>query len=174
MTFDELVSQFKEQQSFEYILEHEGELRHHNTGISMMPLLRQNRDILIIKKPEGRLRLWDVPLFKRNNAPRERTYVMHRVLWVGRRSYVMCGDNQWRPEFGVKDSQILGVLDAVERRSKDGQLERIIPVRSTSEHPHVPFLYRLYVFLWCFFYPIRAVAVYIEYKYLAHKRRKKH
>lgn len=177
MTFEELVSQFREQQSFEYILEHEGELKYHNTGISMSPLLRQNRDILIIKKPEGRLHLWDVPLFKRKNAPRNLTYVMHRVLWAGRHSYVMCGDNQWRPEFGVQDSQILGVLDAVERRSADGKLEKVIPVRSTPEHPHVPLLYRAYVFLWCFFFPIRAVIVYLEYRYLFWQRRhasKKH
>ena len=157
--------------TFEDILNDQGMLVYTNVGTSMMPLLRQRRDLLIIqKKGPERLHWLDIPLFKRPNGQ----YVMHRVMRVRKHDYVMCGDNQWRPEFGVKDSQILGVLDAVERRSKDGQLERIIPVRSTSEHPHVPFFYRLYVFLWCFFYPIRAVAVYIEYKYLAHKRRKKH
>jgi len=142
--------------TFEQIIEQQGKLVFTNTGISMMPLLRQHRDLLIIApKPEGRLRRWDVPLYKRDNGQ----YVMHRVLWVRKNDYVMCGDNQWRPEFGIQDRHIIGVLEAVNRDGK------ILPVRSTEEHPTVPLKYRIYVFLWCFFYPVRAVLVYFEYKY---------
>lgn len=142
--------------TFEQIIEQQGKLVFTNTGISMMPLLRQHRDLLIIApKPEGRLRRWDVPLYKRDNGQ----YVMHRVLWVRKNDYVMCGDNQWRPEFGIQDRHIIGVLEAVNRDGK------ILPVRQTEEHPKVPLKYRIYVFLWCFFYPVRAVLVYFEYKY---------
>lgn len=142
--------------SFEQIIEQQGKLVFTNTGISMMPLLRQHRDLLIIApKPEGRLRMWDVPLYRRDSGQ----YVMHRVLWVRKHDYVMCGDNQWSPEFGITDHHVIGVLEAVNR---DG---RLLYVRSTPEHPHVPLKYRVYVFLWCFFYPIRAILVYFEYKY---------
>lgn len=142
--------------SFEEILQQQGKLVYTNVGISMMPLLRQHRDLLIIApKPEGRLHMWDVPLYRRDNGQ----YVMHRVLWVRQNDYVMCGDNQWRPEFGITDRHIVGVLEAVNR---DGKL---LPVRPTAEHPHIPFRYRAYVFIWCFFYPIRAFFVYFEYKY---------
>jgi len=147
--------------SFEEILQQQGKLVYTNTGISMMPLLRQHRDLLIIApKPEGRLRMWDVPLYRRDNGQ----YVMHRVLWVRKNDYMMCGDNQWRPEFGIQDRHIIGVLEMVKRRDANGK-EYELYVRPTPEHPHVPFRYRLYVFLWCFFYPIRAVLVYFEYKY---------
>lgn len=158
--------------SYEDILEQQGVLVYTNVGISMMPLLRQNRDLLYITKPEGRLRMWDVPLFRRYNAPPDRTYVMHRVLWVGKHSYIICGDNQWWPEFGVRDEQIIGVLDTVKRMSADGQqVEETIVVRSTPEHPKVPFKYRLYVFVWCFFFPIRAALFMVRGKWWGLKRR---
>lgn len=149
--------------TFEQIIAEQGKLVYTNTGISMMPLLRQHRDLLIIgPPPEGRLRLWDVPLYKRDNGQ----YVMHRVLWVRKKDYIMCGDNQWYPERGITDRHIVGVLEAVNR---DGKL---LPVRATKEHPHVPLGYRLYVALWCVFYPIRAVLVAAEYKWRKWKYRK--
>lgn len=132
---------------FEEILNTQGKLIYTNTGVSMMPLLRQHRDLLIISPaPEGRLKRWDVPLYKRDNGQ----YILHRVLRVRKDDYVLCGDNQWFLEEGITDRHIIGVLEAVNR---DG---RIIPLRSGSEYGKVPFGYRLYVFLWCAFFPLRA------------------
>lgn len=146
--------------TFEEIIQRQGKLVYTNTGVSMMPLLRQHRDLLIIAPPPaGRLRMWDVPLYKRDNGQ----YVMHRVLWVRRNDYIMCGDNQWYPEQGITDRHIIGVLEAVNR---DGKL---LPVRSTPEHPHVPFRYRLYVFVWCFFFPVRAFIIAFRNKFLIKK-----
>ena len=129
----------------------------------MMPLLRQHHDLLIIApKPKERLKMWDVPLYRRDNGQ----YVMHRVLWVRKNDYILCGDNQWHLEKGIQDRHIIGVLEA---RSRDGKL---LPVRATSEHPEVPFSYKLYVFLWCFFFPIRAFLVYFHTKWVIYKYRK--
>lgn len=139
--------------NFEEIIAQQGHLVYTNTGTSMMPLLRQHHDLLIIgPPPAGRLRLWDVPLYRRDNGQ----YILHRVLWVGRHSYTMCGDNQWHPERGITDRHVIGVLEGVNR---DG---RYLPVRPTPEHPHVPWRYRLYVFLWCVGFPIRAVICFIR------------
>lgn len=139
--------------SFEEILRTQGKLVYTNTGTSMMPLLRQHRDLLIIAPPPtGRLRLWDVPLYKRDNGQ----YVMHRVLWVRRNDYIVCGDNRWMLETGIADRHIVGVLEAVNRDGK------IIPLRKGSEYGSVPLLYRAYVFLWCVFFPIRAIILYIK------------
>lgn len=50
--------------TFEGILAQQGVLMYTNTGDSMMPLLRQHRDVLIIRpKPEGRLSRLDVHLW---------------------------------------------------------------------------------------------------------------
>lgn len=138
---------------FEDILRTQGKLVYTNIGTSMMPLLRQHRDLLIIAPPPaGRLRLWDVPLYKRDNGQ----YIMHRVLWVRKNDYVLCGDNQWKSETGIADRHIVGVLEAV---NHDG---KVIPLRKGSEYGSVPFLYRIYVFLWCVFYPIRAIILYLR------------
>lgn len=149
--------------TFEEILAKQGKLVYTNVGTSMMPLLRQHHDLLIIApKPEGRLKMWDVPLYRRDNGQ----YVMHRVLWVRKNDYILCGDNQYYPETGIQDRHIIGILES---RSRDG---KVLPVRATREHPNVPFGYKLYVFLWCFFFPIRAVLVFFHTKWVIRKYRK--
>ena len=45
-------------------------------GSSMLPMLRDGEDVVMLKKPEGRLRLFDVALYKRENGQ----YVLHRVI----------------------------------------------------------------------------------------------
>lgn len=110
-----------------------------NVGDSMWPLLHEGRDLMIIdKKPEGRMKKYDAILYKRPCGK----YIMHRILKVRQDDYVLCGDNRWLREFGVKDEWILGVLTAVVRKGKR--------VSVTS------WKYRLYVHIWCDFYWIRA------------------
>ena len=91
--------------TFEDILERDGRLVYTNVGTSMMPLLRERRDLMVIeKKGQERLHWLDVPLFKRDNGQ----YVLHRVMWVRKNDYVICGDNQWYLERGITDKHILG------------------------------------------------------------------
>ena len=73
---------------FEDVIERDGRLVYTNVGDSMRPLIRQDRDILIIEKPHGRLKKYDVPLYKRDSGQ----YVLHRVLKVREKDYVICGD----------------------------------------------------------------------------------
>lgn len=124
--------------SFEEILEKEGRLVYSSVGDSMLPLIRQGRDLLVIVRPDGRLKRFDVPLYRRDSGQ----YVLHRVLKVRENDYVLCGDNRWAKEYGVTDRQILGVLTAVVR---DGRELSVTDRR-----------YRLYVRLWCGLFPLRA------------------
>lgn len=125
--------------TFEQVLQEHGQLVYTNVGDSMWPLLHEGRDLMIIdKKPEGRMKKYDAILYKRPCGK----YIMHRILKVRKDDYVLCGDNRWLREFGVKDEWILGVLTAVVRKGKR--------VSVTS------WKYRLYVHIWCDFYWIRA------------------
>ena len=74
-------------------------------GTSMLPMLRDGEDVVVLKGTGGkRLHLFDVPLYRRDNGQ----YVLHRVLDFCRDgSYVMCGDNQFVKEKGK------GIHDAV-------------------------------------------------------------
>lgn len=84
-------------------------------GTSMLPMLRDGKDVVVLKKPEGRLHLFDVPLYRRENGQ----FVLHRVIDFGKDgSYVMCGDNQFSKEKGIKDGQILAVMTGFHRKGK--------------------------------------------------------
>lgn len=122
-------------------LEKYGKLIYTNVGDSMMPLIKQGRDVLIIQKTDGRLKKYDVPLYQRDSGQ----YVLHRILKVREKDYVICGDNRWQKETGITDRHIIGVLTGIIRNGRE------ISVRDLS--------YRIYVHLWCDFFPIRAFLI---------------
>lgn len=125
--------------SFEQELEERGVLIYTNVGDSMLPLLRQGRDLMVIRRTEGPLKKYDVPLYRRDSGQ----YVLHRILKVRGQEYVLCGDNRWQRETGITDRHILGVLTEIVRGGKT------ISVDSPG--------YRLYVHLWCDLFPLRAL-----------------
>ena len=76
------------------------------TGTSMNPLLYQNRDFVKIEKPVLPLKRGDIPLYRR----RDGAFVLHRVVDIKENGeYVMCGDNQFIPEYGITDANIIGI-----------------------------------------------------------------
>ncbi len=124
--------------SFEEEIKKSGRIIYTNVGASMMPYIKQGRDVLVISEVNGRLNKYDVPLYKRDSGQ----YVLHRILKVRENDYVICGDNRWNKEYGITDRHIIGILTGVIR---DGQE---IPVTSRK--------YRIYVHLWCDLFPVRA------------------
>lgn len=125
--------------SFEEELEKSGKLVYTTVGVSMMPLIKQDRDISIISKPEGRLKKFDVAMYKRPNGQ----YVLHRVVKVLEDGYVILGDNCISKEYNIKDSQILGVLTSLNRNGKEIDLNS--------------FGYKLYVRARYAHYPVRVI-----------------
>lgn len=143
-------------------IEKEGMVLHHIKGISMQPLLRAGKDLIVIyRKPEERLKRYDLPVFKRKNGE----YVIHRVLSVHDDGYDICGDNQCFIERDVLDSQIIGVVGQIVRSG------RTICVRKDKDCQKLPLWYNIYVHLWCDLFPLRATLVWMEYKLIAIKRR---
>jgi len=124
---------------FEEVLERDGILIYTNSGDSMEPLIKQDRDLVRIEKTSGRLKKYDVALYKRDNGQ----YVLHRVIKVKKDGYVLCGDNRYEKEYGITDRHIIGVLTAVIRNGKE------IPVTSLR--------YRMYVHLHCDLFPLHAL-----------------
>ena len=138
---------------FEDALTRDGRLVYTCVGNSMLPLLRQKRDLIIIEKNVGRLKKYDVPLYKRDSGQ----YVLHRIVKVLADGYVLCGDNQWRREFGVTDGQIIGVLTSFVR---NGREIRVTDLR-----------YRLYVRLWCGLFFLRTAVLWCAAAPIRLKRR---
>ncbi len=131
-------------------LKNNGKLVYTNKGDSMLPLIRHGRDMLVIERPgdwdalgddslTSKLGKYDVPLYKRDGGV---GYVLHRILAVRDKDYVICGDNRWSKEYGISDRHIIGVLTAVVRNG------RTLSVNDWK--------YKLYVHLWCDLFFIRA------------------
>lgn len=142
--------------TFEEQLAQTGKLIYTNVGDSMMPLIKQDRDLVIIKPVHGRLKKYDVPLYRRDSGQ----YVLHRILKVRKQDYVICGDNRWSKEYGITDRHIIGILTGVVRNKKT--------ILVTDKK------YKFYVHLWCDLFPIRALIVRIVNKLKKmHKSRRK-
>lgn len=133
----QMVKPTAECMTFEEVLQRNGVLIYTSVGYSMMPLLRQKKDIIEIrKKGPGRCKKYDVVLYKRGKK-----YVLHRILKVLPDGYIINGDSCVVLEKDIKDEDILGVMTRVNRNGKD-----ITPDNK---------LYKLYVHLWCDVYPVR-------------------
>lgn len=133
--------------NFEDELDRKGQLIYRNIGNSMMPLLREKRDLFVIEKNSGsRYKKYDVVLYRRANGQ----YVLHRILRVRKEDYVMCGDHQYHREYGVEQEQILGGMTKVIRDGK-----------TTGDKD---LKYCIYVHLWCDFFYIRCMILWIKAK----------
>ena len=132
--------------TFEDMLSVRGYIVYTCKGTSMMPLLRQHRDIIEIRpKGDDRCEKYDVVLYKRENR-----YVLHRILRVLPDGYIIAGDNNTFPEYDIKDEQIIGIMV---RLIRDGKEIRMTDMK-----------YRLYVHVWCDFYPVRMFLLRIKRK----------
>lgn len=127
----------------EDVLKEEGVFVSTTVGVSMFPMLRNRRDTIIVKPYEGRLKKYDVPLYKRGS-----NYILHRIIEVLPDSYVILGDNCIQKEYGITDEQILGVLTGFYRGSKQINMDGVG--------------YKLYVCVWCRLYPLRKTYGYIK------------
>lgn len=123
--------------SFEEFIDKKGYIIYTNVGKSMLPLLRQRKDIIEIRKVTApRCKKYDVVLYKRDNK-----YILHRILKVRSNDYVIAGDNNAFLEYGIVDEDILGVVTRIIRNGKE--------ISMTDPG------YLLYVHLWCDCYPLR-------------------
>ena len=116
--------------SYEEYLAQNGSMTYTNVGVSMLPLLRQGRDLFILKKkgPERCLN-GDVVLYRRGEK-----YVLHRIVEVRENDYVILGDNCVAREYGITDEDIIGVMTGF--------------VRGGKEHRVTDAGYRLYSSVW--------------------------
>ena len=103
----------------DYLAEH-GTLTYTNKGTSMLPLIREGKDLFTIRrKGSERCSKGDVVLYKR--PPNH--YVLHRVIAVRENDYVILGDNCVSYEYGIKDSDILGVMTGFTRGGREYSIE---------------------------------------------------
>ncbi len=113
------------------ILDSGGEVSFTPNGNSMRPMLHFGRDEITIRKPSGRLKKYDLPLYQRENGK----FILHRIIGENKDGYIARGDNQLEKEYGITDSQIIGVVTKFKRNGKSYSVNG--------------FFYKLYVVLRC-------------------------
>lgn len=103
-----------EYQNIEQALNEKGEIIASTSGISMYPMLRHRRDMVVIEKASGKLKKYDVPLYRLSSGK----LVLHRILKVTDNGYIIRGDNLFHKETNITDDNIIGVLKAFYRNGK--------------------------------------------------------
>ena len=95
------------------VIDSGGEFTFYPHGTSMLPLIRQGQDQVVLVQPEN-IKLGDVVFYQRDNGQ----FVLHRIVKIDKGQYVMCGDNQFDLEYGITDEHILAKAKAVIRDGK--------------------------------------------------------
>jgi len=70
-------------------------------GISMLPMLEQKRDTVVLSSIKEKPKKYDVVLYKVGNS-----YVLHRIIGVKNGYYIICGDNCIKKEIIQSDKII--------------------------------------------------------------------
>ena len=128
--------------TFEELLDRDGKIVYKTHGSSMRPMLRQDRDLVIIRVPASRLKKYDVALYRRNGD-----YVLHRVIGVKEDHYLIRGDNTYRIET-VPEENVIGVLAGFQRNGKEISTDSIG--------------YRIYGRGWHAVFPLRALGWHVK------------
>lgn len=92
-----------------------GEFRLYPHGISMLPLLRQGRDSVSLRRVDSPIRKGDILFYQRPDG----SFVLHRVRAVTPNGLTMIGDNQTLPERGVSPDWVIGRVTRIFRDDKE-------------------------------------------------------
>ena len=106
------------------------------SGSSMLPMLREGIDSVVLSPLPEQLKKYDLPLYRRTNGQ----YILHRVIRVGQ-TYTCIGDNQFYEESGVEHEQMIAVVSSFSRKNREYRVSN--------------FWYMLYCRLWHFSRPLR-------------------
>ena len=83
-------------------------------GISMLPTIRPNRDVVVVSKLPQQLKKYDLPLYRRKNGK----FVLHRIVAVGE-TYTCVGDGQFELEPGVTQDQMVAIVTTIIRNGRE-------------------------------------------------------
>lgn len=90
------------------------------TGCSMLPMLRQYRDSVVLAPVTGKLQQGDIALYRRGDG----SYILHRIIRLTAEGYLFCGDNQAQLEF-VRQDQLIAVVTGYTKNGQRRDLDRV-------------------------------------------------
>ncbi len=102
LPMSEMVEMIKE------VVSTDGEFRLYPRGTSMLPLIVEGKDSVILARP-SLLCVGDIVLYKRENGQ----YVLHRIVKIKGDNLFLCGDNQTDIETGITTNDVIAKTIAV-------------------------------------------------------------
>lgn len=108
-------------------------------GVSMLPLLRNGKDQVVLSPLPEKLKKYDLPLYQRDDGH----YILHRIVKAGE-TFTCIGDHQYVYETGVRQDQMIAIATGFYRKGKY--------VSADS------FGYRVYCRVWHWVRPFRYIA----------------
>ena len=144
------------------VLNSGGEFRLYPRGTSMLPLIREKKDSVLLKKRSDTenepIKQYEIAFYRRTNGD----FVLHRVMKIeSDGTYTRCGDHQLFLEKGIAQEQIVGYVSQIYKKEK--------PLPLTSVR------YRIYLRLWTcmpirklIFFPKRVLS-FIKRKFFGNK-----
>jgi hypothetical protein len=101
-----------DKQTIEEVLFSRGQYIGPTVGVSMLPMLKNRRDTIVVQAKTARLQRLDVALYRRGDA-----YILHRVLQPIDGGYIIRGDNCYVDE-NIPEDDVVGVLTEFFRKGK--------------------------------------------------------
>ena len=98
------MSDFDKSLNLKDIIKTEGRFVGTTVGVSMRPMIKSGRDVIVVEGKTGRLKKYDVALYTRGE-----NYVLHRVIEVLPDGYLIRGDNCYSDE-RIPEENVFGVL----------------------------------------------------------------
>ena len=125
-------------ESLAHVLKEKGEASSLTRGQSMRPMLREHRDIVVMKLVDRKLKKGDAVVYPSKSGE----FVLHRIVAIKKGEYIIRGDNNYFTEYGITDNDIVGMLKCFYRDGKyiDCQTDK---------------KYKLYTFYICNSYRLR-------------------
>lgn len=122
-----------------------GEFRLYPHGTSMLPLIRQGVDSVVLRQLDRPPQKYDILFYQR----RDGSYILHRVKEVTANGLILWGDGQMVLEYGVTDDMVIGYVARIFQGEKELDCQGC--------------RYRLYLWLWQF-KAVRRVLLPIAYR----------
>lgn len=131
------MAEMQDRETVESELDKHGVYASVTSGTSMRPLFKTHRDVIIVKKPQGELKKYDVALYRSQSGEK---CILHRVIGVRDGIYLIRGDNTFVLERVPKD-KVIAVLAEFNRAGKRHSVDELG--------------YKLYCRIWHYVYPFR-------------------
>lgn len=124
-------------------------------GISMLPMLVQGRDSVMLSPVTNKLKKYDIPLYRRADG----RYILHRIVSISGDTYVCAGDNQYRKEYGVSHDSVIAVVTSFTRKGKTKTVNALS--------------YRIYCRFWHYSRPFRRILAALKRRIFKNKQKSK-